>query len=430
MRLPLLWKRINWIQARAELRLRTVEITLNHRNRLVLTREAIAFPDPSLTLPDLREKLIRRRSEAPSFSSSQLVYLNAPSISTSKKIPGWPWKYLSVLVCTLDAFFDFLHRLYLLSPLFLSWIAESLIIVCDPRFSSSPALSRSSPFVNVSSDVSFAPNPLRLYPTNMRFNIVLLLGLVSATYALPNPGLRHFQPRSDTEADAQRAVGNHTFGLTRRGESSAARTSNPAEGSAGTTAPYFVKGLASRPGYNILASNDPSRGITLMIQANPEYAAELAVWSVQVISRIFEPHEVFPHLLLFDMELPPVPPPVPIHEPHHWYYEIMNKDMAVVINKATAQLVGWMPVAEASSLHDSNLVVVKTPVIGSISVLAPLDRVKVQGAFCDNQRREIVGTSFSMPERKPFMQLRGMSDREIMETFQTLSRGSLDQTHS
>ncbi|KAJ3816749.1 hypothetical protein F5880DRAFT_1512380 [Lentinula raphanica] len=216
-----------------ELRLRTVEITLNHRNRLVLTREAIAFPGPSLTLPDLREKLMRRRSEAPSFSSSQLVYLNAPSISTSKKIPGWPWKYLFVLVCTLDAFFNFLHRLYLLSPLFLSWIAESLIIFPgDPRFSSSPALSRSSTFVNVSSDVSFA-------------------GLVSATYALPNPGLRHFQPRSDTEADAQPAVGNHTFGLTRRGESSAARTSNPAEGSAGTTAPYFVKGLTSRPGYNI-----------------------------------------------------------------------------------------------------------------------------------------------------------------------------------
>ncbi|KAJ3746974.1 hypothetical protein EV360DRAFT_76362 [Lentinula raphanica] len=407
-KLPLLWKWINWIHA---------------------VQAQIATQD----LSGLYYRLLYKTTvRGPIFFFISAGLSQRPFDFNLKKIPGWPWKYLSVLVCTLDAFFaffDFLHRLYLRSSLLLSWIAESLIIVFSRR---SSIFFKSCSFTIINFCQRFlerflAPNPLRLYPTNsMRFNIVLLLGLVSATCALPNPGLRHFQPRSDPDAGAQPTVGNHTSGLTRCADS-AAHTSNPAEGSAGTTAPYFVKGHTSGPRYNILASNDPSRGITLMIQANPEYAADLAVWSVQVISRIFEPHEVFPHLLLLDT---PVPRPLPIHEPHHWYYEIMSKDMAVVINKATAQLVGWMPVAEASSLHDSNLVVVKTPVIGSISVLGPLDRVKVQGAFCDNERREIVGTSFSMPERKHFMQLLGKSDREMMETFQTLSRGSLDQTHS
>ncbi|KAJ3771517.1 hypothetical protein FB446DRAFT_100439 [Lentinula raphanica] len=239
----------------------------------------------------------------------------------------------------------------------------------------------------------------------MRFTIVLLLGLVSATYALPNPGLRHFQPRSDMEADAHPAVGNHTSGLMPRADSAG-------------TQPYFKRTPVVR--YHILASPDLTGG---MMNARQDYAMLLGHWSFCVISRIFLPRTFTQSL---DLESPRLR--LPMHEPNHWYYEIMNEHMAVVIDKATAQLVGWMPAAEASNLHDENLVVVKTPVIGSISVTGTIDSLEVWGAFCNYNREAIAGTSFRIPESEDPAQLG--QDREIMAEFMSIHRGSSGQTHS
>ncbi|KAJ3832445.1 hypothetical protein F5878DRAFT_8726 [Lentinula raphanica] len=255
----------------------------------------------------------------------------------------------------------------------------------------------------------------------MRFNIVLLLGLVSATYALPNPGLRHFQPRSDSEAEAddQPAVENHTSGLLPRADSAAHTSADSAESRVGVTQPYFLTDPKLGPQYTILPSSDPTGAIARTMRAYPRYAFNFASWSCRVISRIFNPHFVFVHT---DTRAPQA-----VHEPHEWYWQITNTHMAVVIDKNAAQVVGWIHAADARSIHNEKWTVILIPAIGKISVSGEADQVKVRGAFCNSNREEFPGTSFSIPESPHYPG----DDRPIIENYRRFPTPSTSvPTHS
>ncbi|KAJ3818811.1 hypothetical protein F5880DRAFT_1617037 [Lentinula raphanica] len=156
----------------------------------------------------------------------------------------------------------------------------------------------------------------------MRFNIVLLLGLVSATYALPNPGLRHFQPRSDTEAepDPQPAVGNHTFGLMPR-----APISSDSAFDDGHWPPFFDPEIVAT--YHFIESLERTNPLRSEMEGNWDYVSRLSHWSTDLIGRRLFGHKGVT-AMFYDQ-------PVPPYEPRKWNWQLSTENAAVVIDRRT-----------------------------------------------------------------------------------------------
>ncbi|KAJ3714763.1 hypothetical protein C8R42DRAFT_726258 [Lentinula raphanica] len=233
----------------------------------------------------------------------------------------------------------------------------------------------------------------------MRFNIVLLLGLVSATYALPNPGLRHFQPRSDTEAepDPQPAVGNHTFGLMPRAPISSDSAFDDGHW------PFFDPGIVAT--YHFIESLERTNPLRSEMEGNWDYVSRLSHWSTDLIGRRLFGHKGVT-AMFYDQ-------PVPPYEPRKWNWQLSTENAAVVIDRRTQEWVGWMSETDARNLHDQSLVVVSTPTIGEIS----LSDNRVRVAFCQNDRnrRPIRGAKFDIPWDES-------SDKAIVEEYRAISR--------
>ncbi|KAJ3712218.1 hypothetical protein C8R42DRAFT_728139 [Lentinula raphanica] len=167
----------------------------------------------------------------------------------------------------------------------------------------------------------------------MRLTTFLLLGLVSATYGLPNPGLGPSQFSSSNSRDSPTAVGDHKSELPARDPNTAMD-------------PLVVT-------FHVPEEEERSDAQAKMAE-NPAFLARFTDWSLNLMrGRIFK--QVMKVDARYDLGF------VTIHSPWMWDILLTTKDAAIVIDK-TNRVTSLRSAAAAQDLSRSRYWVIPTPV--------------------------------------------------------------------
>ncbi|KAJ3824007.1 hypothetical protein EV361DRAFT_290623 [Lentinula raphanica] len=187
----------------------------------------------------------------------------------------------------------------------------------------------------------------------MRLTSVLLLGLVSATYGLPNPGLKHFQPRSSPSSDV--AVGNDEL----NSMSHSGLVAHPAS----NAGPAEDRVSAEHPG-ELVATYHISKRRTLpkdRDMINRQAWAEYIAWSIALIeNKLFK--RGMKIKARYDGDT------VYIHAPRRFKIQLTTEAAVVVINKSTREGAEMMSLADAKGLPQDKYWLVPTPVAMMLSI--------------------------------------------------------------
>ncbi|KAJ3773954.1 hypothetical protein FB446DRAFT_771456 [Lentinula raphanica] len=179
----------------------------------------------------------------------------------------------------------------------------------------------------------------------MRLTTFLLLGLVSATYGLPNPGSGPSRFSSSKSRDSPTAVGHHESELPARDPNTAMD-------------PLVVT-------FHVPEEEERSEAQAKMAEF-PDFRARFTDWSQKFMrDSIFGKHGMDVDAR-YDTKFS-----VPIHSPWTWYILLTTKDAAIVIDKGTQKVLSLKSAAAAKRLSRSDYWVIPTPVTMDVSIAIP-----------------------------------------------------------